>query len=102
AAYDHVFLPIHERQIAFFIQNADIAGMKPAIAHGFRSRFRTLVVALHDVMATYDDFAFFARRNGLLLVIHAHDVHAPQRLAHRTRPGGPVHMVEAYDGRGFR
>ncbi len=52
---DEVALAVGDPDIAVIIEEADIAGLEPAVFEGSRGRFRVVPVALHDVVAGHQD-----------------------------------------------
>ena len=53
--FDEVALAVGDPDIAVVIEEADIAGLEPAVFEGSRGRFRVVPVALHDVVAGHQD-----------------------------------------------
>ena len=102
AAQNHILDPIHNRQIAFVVKDADVAGVEPAVSHGFGGRIGAFIVALHNVVAANHDLAFFARCHWLIVRVHTGNVHAPQWLADSTGLGRQINMVERCNWRRFR
>src|SRR6266446_8067732 len=51
---DEVALAVGDPDVAVIIEEADIAGLEPAVFEGSRGRFRVVPVALHDVVAGQD------------------------------------------------
>ncbi len=71
---DHVLDAVDNRDEAARIDDADVAGVMPAVG-GYRGRFLgLLVVAQHHHRRTHDDLSALAR--GQQLSIRAHDGHA--------------------------
>src|SRR6266403_361427 len=52
---DEVALAVGDPDVAVIIEEADIAGLEPAVFEGSRGRFRVVPVALHDVVASHQD-----------------------------------------------
>ena len=61
-----------------------VAGVKPAVDDGIGSRLGILPVAGHDVLATDDDFAFFADRHFLAVTVAYLYVHRLDYTAGRA------------------
>ena len=101
AAKDHVFFAVDDREIAFVVHDADVAGVKPAVAKGFGGRLGAFVVALHHVCAANDDLAAFAARHLVVVVVKALDLDAEDRLADRSGFRRLFEMIESRERRRF-
>ena len=93
---EHVGLAIRDAQIAGSVEDADVAGVQPAVAvDGLRGVVRVLEVAEHDVVAAHDDLAWLADGHGAVIVVHATQLDAGYRLA-----AGAHHELGAVAGAG--
>src|SRR6187455_3100959 len=57
---DDVLLPVGDNDAALLVEVADVAGRQPAVlAKHARGLFRVAPIAVHDELASDDDFAIF-------------------------------------------
>src|SRR5215469_17096456 len=90
AGDDHVFLSVHDVNVAVFIQIADIARMVPAMRADFRRGLGQLVVTVTNKGSAHDDLAALARRQNFARVIHDGKTDSRRRLA-TTRQAFRMH-----------
>ena len=69
ARNNHVFDAVMDEDIALIIEEAGIAGIKPAVTHRIRRRFGFGPIALHIGFGAHDYFADLALRNILAVLI---------------------------------
>ena len=58
AADDHVFFPVHDKDIAVFILVPHVAGVEKSVDDRFGGLLGPVEIALHDVIATDNDFTW--------------------------------------------
>ena len=93
---DHVLLPVHDVDVAVFIQVADIPRMVPAMCADFRRRLRHLVIARANQGSADNDLSPLACWKNFAAVVHDGEMHRRGRLA---TTGQPFRMHSGGSGR---
>src|ERR1039458_2525662 len=70
AADNHVFLAVHDVNVAVFVDVSDIASVMPAVAANFSSGLRQVVVSGSDQRAAGYDFSGLMRREDATGIVH--------------------------------
>ena len=84
AAQDHIFFAVNDRKIAVVVENADVAGVKPAVFKCFGGCFGAFVITFHHVRAANDDFAAFAGCDFVVVFVNAFYFDTEDRLTDRA------------------
>src|SRR5690606_11836311 len=102
ADQDHLLLAVDDGEIPIFVELADIAGVKPAVADRVCRFFWTIAVAHHHLRAFEPDFAGLSHWENPSAGFEIDDL--DRRLRHRQADGAhfapPPHRI-AGDGRRF-
>ena len=103
ADQNHVFLAVHDADVAFFVHHADVARFEIAVGgHGQRGFIGALPVAGHDLRAFDGDFAALALGHFAALVIEQAHVGIGQGQADGAAVFAQGDGVTAGNRRGFR
>src|SRR5262245_20563783 len=81
AANDHVFLAVHDEEIALGVHGSDIARVKPAATHRIGRGIGSLVVSFHDIVTSDQHLARLAYGHGVTVIVADHHFDAPNGSA---------------------
>src|SRR5580692_9014516 len=93
AGDDNVLGAVFERQIAFGIECADVAGVQPAAAQGRCRRLRIVPVARHHHVAAAQNFTGLAGRQRAIVAVGDHHFEPAEGPAGGAQPLGPAWMT---------
>src|SRR5690606_39319411 len=89
-ADDHVLDPVHDGEIAVFVETADIAGVQPAVDDGLGGFLRPVQIAAHHRRSGDDDLTVLAGRQGRTVGAHDPELLSPQCRADGDDLADPV------------
>src|SRR5712691_9668976 len=79
ATNDHIFLTVEQVEVALCIHHTDIAGMQPSSSQGLSRCIRQVPIPGHDNASSCDNFANFANRHLVIVVIDDAHLHIGAR-----------------------
>ena len=85
---DHVFFPVHDKEVSVGIQVANIPGVEPAIAQRSGTLGLVLPVALRHTRATCHYFSQLVPWHIMSCIVDHADVYAPAGAPGGTKPRG--------------
>src|SRR5918997_5477275 len=100
AADDQLLLADHDEEVAVLVDLGHVARVEPAVVHDLVRGVLAVPVALHDVVALYDDLADLALRDIVAVVVDDLHLDALDRGADGADLALLVGMVEGGDRRG--
>src|SRR5690606_24091784 len=92
-ADDHVLDPVHDGEIAVFVETADIAGVQPAVDDGLGGFLRPVQIAAHHRRSGDDDLTVLAGRQERTVGAHDPDLLSRQCGADGADLADPVHRI---------
>ncbi len=98
ARFDQVLFAVYDKEIAIFVQVAQVAGVDPAVADHGRRFVRALPIAHHDLWRTDADLTKLAGGQGLFAAVNIDDAHLYVGHGDADRAGLILAVYGADDG----